>query len=96
MSQALRLLDQDPGGPQGPADHPGRPAVYRLADRPPRCRDHLPRHEHVRAFGEMLTARQGQHLSAWITTVQADDLPGLTSFATGLLSDLDAVTAGLN
>jgi hypothetical protein len=44
----------------------------------------------------MLTARQGQHLSAWITTVQADDLPGLTSFATGLLSDLDAVTAGLN
>jgi transposase len=55
----------------------------------------LPRHKHVRTFSEMLTARQGQHLSAWITTVQADDLPGLTSFATGLLSDLDAVTAGL-
>jgi transposase len=69
-----------------------RPQLKDILEQCPKLRA---AHEHVRAFGEMLTARQGQHLSAWITTVQADDLPGLTSFATGLHSDLDAVTAGL-
>lgn len=32
---------------------------------------------------------------SWIAAVRADELPGLTSFAIGLESDLDAVTAGL-
>ncbi len=50
---------------------------------------------HVRAFGEMLTMLQGQLLPAWITAVRADDLPGLSSFANGLESDLNAVSAGL-
>ncbi|MCO1579896.1 ISL3 family transposase [Crossiella sp. SN42] len=38
---------------------------------------------------------QGELLPEWIAAVRADDLPGLTSFANGLQSDLDAVTAGL-
>ncbi|MCO1578869.1 transposase family protein [Crossiella sp. SN42] len=50
---------------------------------------------HVRAFGEMMTKLQGELLPEWIAAVRADDLPGLTSFANGLQSDLDAVTAGL-
>lgn len=50
---------------------------------------------HVRAFGEMITKLQGQRLPDWIAAVRADGLPGLTSFANGLESDLDAVTAGL-
>ncbi|MFC9437701.1 hypothetical protein [Nocardia sp. NPDC057030] len=50
---------------------------------------------HVRALGEMLTMLQGRHLLGWIATAHADDLPGRTSFATGLRSDLNAVTAGL-
>lgn len=50
---------------------------------------------HVRAFGEMITKLQGQLLPEWIAAVRADNLPGLTSFANGLQSDLDAVTAGL-
>lgn len=44
----------------------------------------------------MLTMLQGQRLPRWIAAVRADDLPGLTSFAIGLESDLDAVTAGLS
>ncbi|MEV0111513.1 transposase [Nocardia sp. NPDC050799] len=44
----------------------------------------------------MLTTLQGQHLLDWIAAVRADDLPGLTSFANGLESDLNAVTAGLS
>jgi Transposase len=53
--------------------------------------------DHVRAFGEMLTHLRGQQLPAWITAVRADadDLPGLGSFAAGLERDLDAVTRGL-
>jgi len=53
--------------------------------------------DHVRAFGEMLTHLRGQQLPAWIAAVRADadDLPGLGSFAAGLERDLDAVTRGL-
>lgn len=36
---------------------------------------------HVRDFGEMLTGRLGAVLPAWIGTVEAGQLPGLTSFA---------------
>ncbi|MEV6365241.1 transposase [Nocardia asteroides] len=60
-----------------------------------RCPELRAAAEHVRVFGEMLTTLQGQHLPGWIAAVRADDLPGLTSFAIGLESDLDAVTAGL-
>ncbi|GAA4112977.1 hypothetical protein GCM10022284_64570 [Streptomyces hundungensis] len=50
---------------------------------------------HVRGFGEILTDRLGATLPAWIDTVDASRLPGLTGFALHLLRDPDAVTAGL-
>ncbi|MGQ7754431.1 ISL3 family transposase (plasmid) [Streptomyces sp. WC2508] len=50
---------------------------------------------HVRDFGEILTARLGATLPAWIDVVDASQLPGLTGFANHLLRDLDAVIAGL-
>jgi transposase len=52
---------------------------------------------HIRTFGEMLTNLGGQQLPAWIAAVgaDADELPGLGSFAAGLKRDLDAVTRGL-
>jgi transposase len=41
--------------------------------------------------------RQGKHLNQWITqVVQADDLPALNTFITGLGQDLDAVIASLS
>ncbi|MGO4650035.1 ISL3 family transposase, partial [Nocardia sp. 2YAB30] len=69
-----------------------RPRLKAVLERCPELRATA---EHVRAFGEMLTMLQGQQLLGWIATVRADDLPGLTSFANGLESDLNAVTAGL-
>jgi transposase len=52
---------------------------------------------HVREFGEMLTNLGGHKLAGWIAAVgaDADQLPGLGSFAAGLQRDLDAVTRGL-
>jgi transposase len=50
---------------------------------------------HVRDFGEILGNRLGATLPAWIDSVEASQLPGLTGFALHLLRDLDAVTAGL-
>lgn len=43
----------------------------------------------------MMKNLTGQHLPQWITSVLADDLPPLHSFAGGLQRDLAAVTAGL-
>jgi transposase len=53
--------------------------------------------DHIRSFGEMLTKLGGHDLPAWIAAVaaDADELPGLGSFAAGLERDLDAVTRGL-
>jgi transposase len=50
---------------------------------------------HVTAFAEMLTGRHGDHLDAWMATVEADDQPDLHSFTTGLKRDYDAVRNGL-
>lgn len=50
---------------------------------------------HVRDFGEILSNRLGATLPAWIDSVDASQLPGLTGFALHLFRDLDAVTAGL-
>ncbi|WP_419664875.1 ISL3 family transposase [Streptomyces sp. 2-1] len=52
--------------------------------------------QHVRAFAELVNDRQGRRLGQWIDDVQADDLPALRSFVTGLGQDLDAVVAGLS
>ena len=49
----------------------------------------------VRSFAHMLTSLHGDRLGEWIAVAQRAGLPGLTSFANGLTSDLDAVTAGL-
>jgi transposase len=50
---------------------------------------------HVTTFAEMMTGRHGEHLSAWITAVEADDLPHLHSFTRGIRHDQAAVTNGL-
>jgi transposase len=49
----------------------------------------------VRSFAAMLTGLHGGGLGEWIATAQRAELPGITGFANGLTSDLDAVTAGL-
>jgi transposase len=51
--------------------------------------------ERVREFAAILTARRGQDLNAWMTIVEADDLPALHAFVHGLRMDLPAVVAGL-
>jgi transposase len=52
---------------------------------------------HVRTFATMMTNRDGHLLDAWITAVTADaeGLPHLAAFATGLRRDHAAVQAGL-
>ncbi|MDQ1022564.1 transposase [Streptomyces umbrinus] len=52
-------------------------------------------HELVRDFAQMLTQRTGADLPDWISTARAAQLPGITGFARGLTSDLEAVIAGL-
>jgi transposase len=49
----------------------------------------------VRSFAQMLASLHGDRLGDWIAAAQQAGLPGITSFANGLTSDLDAVTAGL-
>jgi transposase len=51
--------------------------------------------DRVRRFADLLTSRRGGDLPAWMTTVEADDLPALHSFVQGLHRDLDAAVAGL-
>ncbi|MEV0442906.1 transposase [Streptomyces spectabilis] len=43
----------------------------------------------------MLATRSGQHLKDWIIASQAEDLPGLHTFAHGLEKNWDAVLQGL-
>jgi transposase len=50
---------------------------------------------HVGDFAKMMTALQGQHIEDWITAVEHDRLPALTSFATTLRRDIQAVRNGL-
>ncbi|QCX82875.1 Transposase (plasmid) [Streptomyces sp. YIM 121038] len=52
-------------------------------------------HELVRDFAQMLTQRTGADVPDWINTARAAQLPGITGFARGLTSDLEAVIAGL-
>lgn len=50
---------------------------------------------HVGAFAHMLTGRHGELLDKWMAAVDADDLPHLHRFVTGLRRDYDAVRNGL-
>ena len=52
-------------------------------------------HGLVRDFAQMLARRAGADLPDWISTARAAPLPGLTGFANGLTTDLEAVIAGL-
>ena len=49
----------------------------------------------VQSFANMLRERQGEHLDAWLTQVEAQGVSELKSFAQGLKKDYDAVKAGL-
>lgn len=49
----------------------------------------------MRGFAGLLTARRGTELHAWMSAVEADDLPALHAFVRGLRKDLPAVIAGL-
>jgi transposase len=51
---------------------------------------------HVAAFAELMCGRHGQRLDDWLAAVEADDLPELHRFTTGLRRDYDAVLAGLS
>ena len=49
----------------------------------------------MRDFAAMLRDLRGDRLDDWIRRVQADDLPALHSFVTGIKRDHDAVVNGL-
>jgi transposase len=57
------------------------------------CPDLAAVQKHVSAFADLMTQRRGRDLEKWITV--ASSQPQLRSFAEGLHSDQDAVTAGL-
>jgi transposase len=50
---------------------------------------------HVAEFAKMLTGRHGERLESWMAAVEADDLPHLQRFVTGLRRDHTAVLNGL-
>ncbi|MFE9453459.1 ISL3 family transposase [Streptomyces sp. NPDC006739] len=60
-----------------------------------RCPELASAAELTSSFAEMLTTLSGDRLPEWITEAADADLPGISSFAVGLNSDFDAVTAGL-
>lgn len=76
-------------------DHLDQDDAVELKNLLTRC-EHLDRlHEHVRSFAAIMIGRRGPEIMAWLDAVEADDLPALHSFATGIRRDLDAVTNGL-
>jgi transposase len=50
---------------------------------------------HVRDFAAMMRDLRGHRLDDWMNSVEADDLPALHSFVTGIKRDHDAVINGL-
>ncbi|MGV9567570.1 transposase [Streptomyces sp. NPDC003480] len=60
-----------------------------------RCPELASAAELTSSFAEMLTTLSGTRLPEWITEAAEANLPGISSFAVGLHSDFDAVTAGL-
>lgn len=49
----------------------------------------------MNTFATMMRNLHGDQLGAWISAVQADDLPALHSLVKGFTRDQSAVTAGL-
>ncbi|WP_075824061.1 ISL3 family transposase [Streptomyces acidiscabies] len=60
-----------------------------------RCPELATAAELTSSFAELLTTLSGIRLPEWITEAANTNLPGISSFATGLNSDFAAVTAGL-
>ncbi|WP_432250197.1 transposase [Streptomyces sanyensis] len=60
-----------------------------------RCPELATAAEQTSSFAEMLTTLSGTRLPEWISEAVEAGLPGISSFATGLSSDIAAVTAGL-
>lgn len=60
-----------------------------------RCPELASAAELTGSSAEMLTTLSGTRLPEWITEASDAGLPGINSFAAGLMSDFDAVTAGL-
>jgi transposase len=57
---------------------------------------HLRRlHAHIRSFAKIMAGRRGHEPTTWLDAVEADDLPELHRFATGIRRDLTAVINGL-
>ncbi|MGH3736646.1 MAG: ISL3 family transposase [Micromonosporaceae bacterium] len=52
-------------------------------------------YRHTRQFAKIMKNLQGQQLPEWLDTVDNEGSPALRSFANGLRTDIDAVTAGL-
>ncbi|GGV68457.1 transposase [Streptomyces longisporoflavus] len=76
-------------------DHLRNDEREQFADVLARCPELTAAERLVRSFAEILAARSGQHLKDWIVAVQAENLPGLLTFAHGLEKDWDAVLHGL-
>ncbi|WP_406427823.1 hypothetical protein OHA59_19185 [Streptomyces sp. NBC_01589] len=49
----------------------------------------------VRSFAAVFATRRALRLDRWITNVKTDGMPSMTSYAAGLVDDLDAVRAGV-
>lgn len=60
-----------------------------------RCPELQKTAQHVRTFAELMTNRQGGQLDEWMEKAQADDLPDLNSFISGVQQDHQAVVTGL-
>ncbi|MFK0113359.1 ISL3 family transposase [Streptomyces sp. NPDC091217] len=77
-------------------DHLDHDETLEIKDLLTRC-EHLHRLDgHARSFAAIMTGRRGTEITDWIERVEADDLPALHTFATGLRRDLAAVTNGLS
>lgn len=76
-------------------DHLDPSDQVRLKDARNRCPHLDALAGHVSEFAKILTGLHGNRLDCWIEQVDADDLPALHSFTTGLKSDHAAVVNGL-
>jgi transposase len=76
--------------------HLGADEHVQLKDARARCPHLDALASHVSEFAKILTGLRGERLDAWIDQVNADELPALHSFTTGLTTDYAAVRNGLS
>ena len=67
-----------------------------LKDLLTRCPPLATVHDRVRSFGHILTTGHAEQLRQWIEDVKNDDIAPMTSYATGLTNDFEAVHAGVS